>query len=188
MGSLARTRLAALQRVTDNAIAIYDLLDAARGAVKVADIEHRLGISARDYRRARQHLLSSDLGEEIYITHEGLMLTKYRPAPDQRFWHLAWCLGLIEVSGQQLVLDEDMLSTAPEALARMWNRGQLRSDRAHLERLQHAAHKRLGTLLKVAEMYRTMDRQLQLMLLPHIASRDWNDGLRQIRNRLASLS
>lgn len=179
-------RIAALQRITDHAQGIYDVLDAERGPVKVADIQHRLRISGQEYRLARQHL-TSVLRDDVYITQDGLVLTKYVQGMNERFWHLAWSLGLLEVSGQQLVMDEDLLARAPAALTAVWNQGKIGADPARLRLLQGRARERVGTLLKVADMYRKIERQLGLFLLPYVTSKDWNQGLRQIRDQLRTL-
>lgn len=175
---------AALARVSRNAEAIYDILDSEKGPVKVAVIQERLKIGAHDYRLARQHLTA--VIEGVYITSEGLVLQKYLRNAEQRFWHLAWCLGLLEISGQQLTMDEDLLRDAPAALMRMWNRGQL-SDYKRLSLLQTNARKRIATLLNLAEMYRRIDQSLNITLLPKtLTSKDWHDGLRQIKKQLAA--
>ncbi|HYB62210.1 MAG TPA: hypothetical protein VEH50_12130 [Methylomirabilota bacterium] len=183
---LVQKRKDALQRITDNASAIYDVLDAERGPVKVADIQKRLKINGEEYRRARQHLTAMP-SNDVYITQDGLVLTRYVQGMDQRFWHLAWSLGLLEVSGQQLVMDEDLLAQAPAALTKAWNQGKIGGDPNRLRALQGRARERVGTLLKLADMYKRIDRQLGLFLLPYVSSRDWNQGLREIRNQLGTL-
>jgi hypothetical protein len=180
IGGLQR-HLAALEKVKNNAAGIYNILDAERGPVKVAVIQQKLKINADEYRTARQHLTS--ITDDVYITQDGLVLRKYVQKDDQRYWHLAWSLGLLEVSGQQLAMDEDLLARAPVALATMWNQGKLR-DHKRLSALQTRARERVGTLVKLADMYRRIDRQLGMMLLPYVSSKDWNQGLRAIRDQL----
>jgi|ERR1019366_388297 hypothetical protein len=174
----------ALQRVNDHAMAIYSLLDSSRGPVKIAQIKQALKINDQEYRRARQHLTT--VVENVYITMEGLVLREHVNSEDQRLWHLAWCLGLLEVSGNQLAMDEDLLERAPGALIKMLSEGKLK-DHKRLSGLQESAKKRVVTILKLAEMYRRVDKALGLALLSEVTSKDWHDGLRQIRNQIRNL-
>jgi hypothetical protein len=181
---------AALQRVTNNANAIYGLLDAAGGPVKVTTIQTSLNINAQEYRKARQHL-TANLADDVYITQDGLVLRKHVKGPhaaSQRFWHLAWSLGLFEVSGQQLIMDEDMLGAAPAAFVHLLNTGKLPADEKRLTALQVKARQRIGTLLKVVNMYRSIDRALGLALIPYVQTKDWKAGLKEISDQLKKLS
>src|ERR1022692_4151212 len=89
---------AALQRVHDHAMGIYGLLDKSRGPVKVAEIKQMLKINDYEYRRARQHLAT--IVENVYITHDGLVLSDYVDADDYdvRLWHLACDFGILKWS------------------------------------------------------------------------------------------
>ena len=75
----------------------------------------------------------------------------------------------------------------PAALTAVWNQGKIGADAARLRLLQGRARERVGTLLKLADMYRRIDRQLGLFLLPYVTTKDWNQGLRQIKDQLGTL-
>ncbi len=171
-------------QVQRNAGAIYALLDRKACPVKVADIQKELGIGPGEYKSARQLLQGTSA--EVYITQDGLVLKKYLSTDEQRYWHLAWSLGLLEVSGEQLVMDEDLLQKVPAALAMLIKDGKLRQhDR--LSRLRTKAQKTIGTLAKVVNMYRQVDRALGIALLPKVTGKDWDDALGEIKKQLKSL-
>ena len=181
------TRKRELTRIGNNAAAIFDLLDESKGPVKVKTIQEALNLTPQEYRSARQLLALED--RDVYITQEGLILKRYaNKSGDLRFWHLAWCLGLLEVSGQQLVMDEDMLLEAPAAFVKLLDSGKLPADEKRLSRLQTKARARIGTLLKLADMYRKIDKVFGLALLPSTVSKDWKGGMREIRNNLKRLT
>jgi hypothetical protein len=169
-----------------NAAAIFDLLDASKGPVKVKVIQKELHLTPQQYRSARRELTYGR--DDVYITQEGLVLSKYVKSTGARFWHLAWCLGLLEVSGEQLVMDEDMLKAAPAAFVKLFNSNKLPADATRLRLLQSKAKERITTLLKLADMYRNIDRVLGLALLPDTISREWKSGMREIRNNLRRLN
>jgi hypothetical protein len=171
-------------RIQNNAAAIYDLLDRKRVPVKVESIKNELGIGTEEYRTARKLLMNTNLG--VYITHEGITLQKYLTAEEQRYWHLAWSLGLFEVSGGQLLLDEDLLEKAPDALVKLLNEGKL-TQHNRLSALQTRTRQSLGVMLKLVEMYRRIDRALGLFLLPHVSGNEWKKTLGEIKKQLKSV-
>lgn len=168
-------------RIQNNAAAIYDLLDRKACPVKVEEVQKQLGIGLEEYRNAR-HLLEGT-SAEVYVTQDGIVLKKYLTTEDQRYWHLAWCLGLFQASGEQLVLDEDLLQKVPDALLKLLSEGKLR-EHNRLTALRTRTQKVLGTLLKVVNMYKQVDNAIGVALLPKIKEKDWKKALTEIRKQL----
>lgn len=168
-------------RMQRNAAAIYDLLDQRAGPVKVSEIEKELNIGPAEYRSAMQ-LLSGTLAE-VYVTQEGIILKKHLSGDNLRYWHLSWSLGLVQAAGEQLVLDEDLLNKVPVALVTLLAEGKLRQHRT-LIALRAKTQKTLGTLLKVADMYRKVGTAIEIALLPDVSDKDWKKRLAQIRKLL----
>ncbi len=182
-GALQQQIQGAAVRMRDNAAAIYDLLDRKKCPVKVRDIQNELGIGLEEYRSARQLLTSADV--PVYVTQDGLVLKAYA-TDEERYWHLAWSVGLFEASGEQLVLDEDLLKKVPQALVQLLAQGKLR-DHSRLSALRTRAQKAIGTLLKVVNMYKEVDRALGVALLPKVTGKDWKDALTEIKKQLRML-
>lgn len=172
-------------RTRQNAEAIYGLLDAKQCPVKVADIQNELGIGPVEYKNARQ-LLESTTDAEVYVTQDGLALKKYL-TDDQRYWHLAWGLGLLKVSGEQLVMDEDLLLKVPAALKKLLKEKNFRKH-DHLSALQGKARQMIGTLGKVLTMYREVDRQLGAALLGTVRDKSFDDAMEVIQKQLKASS
>ena len=183
-GGLVKKSSPAIDKAYNDAQAIYGLLDEAKSPVKVADICQALNLSLTQYRVARRTIVA-DAG--VYVTQDGLVLQRYVSDEEQRYWHLAWSLGLFEASGQQLAMDEDLLQDAPARMTKLLNEGKL-PDHARLERLVKRTRDRLTTLLKLVEMYKGIETTLKLALLPAVSSNDWKKGLSQVRKALKSAS
>lgn len=168
-------------RIQNNAAAIYDLLDQKAGPVKVEEVQRQLGIGPGEYRSAMQ--LLSGTKAEIYVTQDGICLKKFVSTEDQRLWHLSWSLGLVQSAGEQLVLDEDLLKKVPSALMTLLAEGKLR-EHGRLMALRTKTQKVLGTLLKVANMYRQVGAAIEIALLPKVSEKDWKKQLAEIRKFL----
>jgi hypothetical protein len=171
-------------RTSANAAALYELLDSRRGPVKVKDVMAQLGIGLTEYRAARQLLTGTSA--EVYVTQEGVVLKKHLTEDEQRHWHLAWSLGLFEASGEQLVLDEDLLEQVPVALVKLLTEGKLR-EHNRLNALRTKAQKTIGTLLKVVDMYRQVDKALGVALLPKVSGKDWKGAMKEVKAQLRTL-
>lgn len=171
-------------RIQNNAAAMYDLLDRKACPVKVEQIQKELGIGPEEYRSARQLLTGTDA--EVYVTQEGIVLKKHLSTEAQRYWHLAWSLGLFEASGEQLVLDEDLLQQVPNALLKLLAHGKFR-EHSRLTAIQSRARKAIGTLVKVVSMYRQVDRAIGVALLPKVSGKEWKEALGEIKKQLMSL-
>lgn len=171
-------------RIQNNAAAIYDLLDRSGSAVKVDAIQKELGIGPEEYRSARKLLMATSVG--LYVTQDGIILKKYLSSEEQRYWHLAWSLGLFEVSGKQLTLDRDLLQKVPDALIKLLNEGKL-TQHNRLSALRTRTGKAIGILMEVVNMYRQVDRALGLALLPAVSGKDWKKTLGEINKQLKSL-
>jgi hypothetical protein len=171
-------------RIQRNAFALYDLLDRRAGPVKVKEIQEALGLGPDEYRSARQ--LLSGTSAELYVTQEGVVLKRFLSADDQRYWHLSWSLGLFRESGEQLVLDEDLLKRAPDALLTLFAAGKLREE-SRLRSLLTKTQTVMGTLAKVMDMYRNIERAIQVTLLPTIKGKDWKHSMAELKKQLKSL-
>jgi hypothetical protein len=171
-------------RVQRNAFALYDLLDRRRGPVKVEEIQEELKIGPEEYRRVRQ--LLSGTSAEVYVTQDGIVLKQHLSSEDQRYWHLSWSLGLFRESGEQLVLDEDLLERAPDDLLKLVADGKIREE-SRLISLRTKTQKVMGTLAKVMNMYRNIERTIQVALLPSIKGKDWKRSLKDLKRQLKSL-
>ena len=170
-------------RIQNNAAAIYDLLDRKACPVTVEDIQKELGIGPGEYRSAMQLLAGTSA--EAYVTQDGIVLKKYVTTEDQRYWHLAWSLGLFQASGEQLVLDEDLLLKVPSALATLLAEGKFR-EHGQLTALRTKTQKVLGTLLKVMNMYKQVGAAIEVALMPKVSENDWRKQLAEIRRQLPS--
>jgi ribosomal protein L31E len=171
-------------RVQNNAAAIYDLLDRKGGAVKVEAIKKELNIGPEEYRSARKLLMMTSAG--VYVTQDGVILKKYLSTEEQRYWHLAWSLGLFEVSGKQLTLDEDLLQKVPRAVYTLISQGKL-TDHKRVSALRIRAKQAIGILMEVANMYRQVDKALGLVLLPEVSGKVWDKTLREIKKQLKTI-
>jgi len=170
--------------VQANAAAIYDLLDREGCAVKVEAIKKELNIGPEEYRSARKLLMMSSAG--VYVTQDGIILKKYLTTEEQRYWHLAWSLGLFEVSGKQLTLDEDLLQKVPDAVIKLISEGKL-TDHKRVSALRSRAKQAIGILMEVADMYRKVDKALGLTLLREVSGKDWNKTLGEIKKQLKAI-
>jgi hypothetical protein len=127
--------------------------------------------------------LLSGTSAEVYVTQKGIVLKKYLSGDDLRYWHLSWSLGLVQAAGEQLVLDEDLLNKVPSALVTLLAEGKLR-ERRTLGALRTKTQTTLGTLLKVADMYRNVGAAIEIALLPDVSDKDWKKRLAQIKKIL----
>ncbi len=168
-------------RIQNNAAAIYDLLDRKACPVKVEEIQKQLLIGPEEYRSARQ--LLEGTSAQVYVTQDGIVLKKYLTTEDQRYWHLAWSLGLFQASGEQLVLDEDLLQKVPDALLKLLDEGKMR-EHDRLTALRTRTQRAIGTLLKVMNMYKEVGKAIDVALLPKVSEKDWKKALIEIRKRL----
>lgn len=178
-GLLQQLEGQALQLTSDCA-AIYALLDERAAPVKAKDIQATLGIGPESYRTACRALLNTTA--ELYVTQEGAVLKKYA-SEDHRYWHLAWSLGIFQVSGQHLTMDEDLLKRAPRAIKKLIDEGKL-SDAARLQSLSKEAQQAKVVLLEVVEMYREIGKLLTAASRKQIKSKEWKSGLKKIKKEL----
>ena len=169
----------ALQLKRDCA-AIYAFLDERAAPVKAKEIQTTLSIGAESYRIACRALLATTA--ELYVTQEGAVLKKYA-SEDHRYWHLAWSLGIFQVSGQHLTMDEDLLKRAPRDIKKLIDEGKL-SDAVRLQSLSQEALQAKAVLLQVAGMYREIEKLLTAASRKQIASKDWKRGLKKIKKEL----
>lgn len=171
-------------RMQNNAAALFDLLDRRPGPVKVDEIRDELGFGPTDYKNARDLLMQA---VPIYITQEGITLRSKVPSDEQRYWHLAWSLGLFEISGKQLTLDRDLLQRVPGSIIKLFNEGRL-ADGRRLSKLRTRTREALGIMLEVVSMYRDIDRALGIALLPEVSGTEWKKTLQGIKRQLKAAS
>ena len=167
-------------QLRNNCAALYALLEERAAPVKVQRIQDELGIGPAQYQAACRFLLENT--EEFYATQDGIVLKKHA-SEDQRYWHLAWSLGIFQVSGRHLKLDQDLLKRAPDDVRKLVEEGRLKEPRRLLE-LQEEAQKARSTLALVLQMYREVENILRAASRKQVKSKDWKDGLKKIKKEL----
>lgn len=100
---------------------IWYELEQAKGPLSKEIICQRIGCSLQTFNDEKKALLKSGA---IYFCQEGYILKEYATY-DQQLWHLAWALGLMEISSQQIVVDEDLLTLAPQAVQTLISLGKM---------------------------------------------------------------
>ena len=167
-------------QIRSNSAAIYLLLNERVGPVKVKEIQEVLGLGPASYQSACRALLETTA--ELYVTQDGIVLKKYA-TDDQQYWHLAWSLGLFEISGQHLTMDEELLKTAPQAIQKLLDEGKI-TDARRIGELSDKAKQAKVVLLKVVNMYREIENVLNAASRKQIKSKDWKKSLKQIKKGL----
>ena len=167
-------------QIKDNSAAIYLLLEERAAPVKVKEIQEVLGLGPSSYQSACRALLETTA--ELYVTQDGIVLKKYA-TKDQQYWHLAWSLGLFEISGQHLTMDEKLVKSAPQAIQKLLTEGKLKDARRIGELLNKAKQTRV-VLANVMNMYREIEDILNAASRKQIKSKDWKKGLKQIKKEL----
>ena len=182
---LQRELTGSSMQTANNAAAIYDLLDRTKAPVKARQIQAELRLTSYAYRNACR-LLESAPSVELYFTQDGVVLKKYLASDEQRYWHLAWSLGLFEISGSQLVLDKDLLKEVPAALKKLREEGKLTQE-SRLNGLRSRTRQAIGVLVEVLDMYNQVNRALEVAALPDITGKDWTQTLGKIKKELKAL-
>jgi hypothetical protein len=181
---LQRQLAEASMKVRDDAAAIYGLLDKAGAPVKVEQIQKELNITPYAYRNACRLLRTT--AAEVYPTQEGVVLKKYVTEDEKRYWHLAWSLGLFELSGHDLTLDRDLLKRVPEALEKLREEGKLKQENT-LNHLRRRTRESVAILVDVLDMYREVNRMLEVSALPEITGSDWKRTFAKIKKEVKAL-
>jgi hypothetical protein len=171
-------------QIQNNAAAIFDLLDRNKGPVKAKAIQAELLLTASAYRNACRLLEKTSVG--LYFTQDGLVLKEYISSDDQRYWHLAWSLGLFEISGTQLILDRDLLKQVPAALKKLRDEGKLTQEN-RLDALRSRTRQAIGVLVEVLDMYNEVNRALEVASLPEVTGKDWKKTLGKVKKELSGL-
>jgi hypothetical protein len=171
-------------QIQNNAAAIFDLLEKTGGPVKAKQIQTEIGLNPTSYRNACRLLEKTSVG--LYFTQDGVVLKKHISSDDQRYWHLAWSLGLFEVSGSQLTLDRDLLQQVPEALRKLREEGKLTQE-SRLNALRARTKQAIGVLADVLDMYHEVNRALEVVALPEITGKDWKKTLGKIKKEIKGL-
>ncbi len=171
-------------RIQRNAFEVYDLLDRRKAPVTVEKIQEELDLTPDEYRNVRQ--LLSGTSAELYVTQDGIVLKKHLSEEEQRYWHLSWSLGLFRESGEQLVLDKDLLQRAPDALLKLMTDRKLKEE-SNLRSLLTKTQRVMGTLVNVMDMYRKIERTIGVALLPSIKGKDWPQAVKELKKQLKSL-
>lgn len=118
-----------MRNVSDLQERILGELDQAKGPLKNENLCTLCQCSEGDLREAKKHLIRTG---QIYVCQEGVILKEYA-TPDHQFWHLAWGLGLLEVSAIHVEMDRELLLSAPKQIKQLLADGRMRPE--HQERL-----------------------------------------------------
>jgi|ERR1051326_8351005 hypothetical protein len=183
-GKLQKELAGAAAEIQNNAAAIFDVLDRNRGPVKAKAIQTELSLTPTAYRNACRLLEKTSVG--LYFTQDGLVLKEYISSDEQRYWHLAWSLGLFEVSGSQLILDKDLLEQVPDALKKLRDDGKLTQEN-RLNALRSRTRQAIGVLVEVLDMYNEVNRALEVASLPEVTGKDWKKTLGKVKKELSAL-
>jgi len=170
--------------IQNNAAPTFDLLDRSTGAVKAKPSQTELSPTPTGYRNACRLLEKTSVG--LYFTQDGLVLKQYISSDDQRYWHLAWSLGLFEISGTQLILDRDLLQQVPAALKKLRDEGKLKQE-SRLDALRSRTRQAIGVLVEVLDMYNEVNRALEVASLPEVTGKDWKKTLGKVKKELSAL-
>jgi hypothetical protein len=168
----------------NNAAAIFDLLDRKAGPVKAKAVQEELGLTPYAYRNACRLLAETSV--ELYYTQEGVVLKRYLSTDDERYWHLAWSLGMFEVSGKQLTLDRDLLKRVPAAILKLIGDGRL-TQASRVDALRTRSKQAIAVLMDVLDMYQEVNRALEVAALPEVTGKDWKQTLGKIKKELKAL-
>ncbi len=148
------------QHLRRHVASLVGLLDSEGGPIPASEIQTRLQISPRTYQETCRSLLrNQEAGIELYVTQEGVVL-KRDATDEQRWWHLAWSVGLFQVAGQHLALDEDLIRRAPQAVERLIDEGRLDDARRVQNLIRRAREARL-VAQTTANMYSRIERILR---------------------------
>lgn len=142
---------------------IWYELEQAKGPLSKEVLSQRIGCSLQTFNDEKKALLKSG---EIYFCQEGYILKEYATY-DQQLWHLAWALGLMEISSQQIVVDEDLLSLAPQAVQTLINQGKMDSiKRGRLNELRAKLIAAMEAPKLLLQTYRKVENLLNEYLEP----------------------
>lgn len=161
---------------------MYGILFTAEVPVTNEQLRQKMGLDDNPhlYREAKKALVWAPKST-VYVTQDGIVLHKFA-TKDHQYWHLAWSLGLFEISSLQLEMDEDLLAQAPRAIHELIARGKYNdTEGRRLRQLSNRAIEASGFLLRLARMYQQMHRALNLYLLPEIKGTDLKTTMKQIK-------
>ena len=136
---------------------IWQELSQAQCALTKEKLCERIGCTEYELNEARKPLVRSG---ELYHCQEGYVLKEYATY-DQQLWHLAWSLGLFEVSAIHLEMDRNLLLTAPKAVKRLLADGRMKPDqRIRLNRLRQQLIVAMDMPKKLLQVYHEVQRVL----------------------------
>ncbi|MFQ5738095.1 MAG: hypothetical protein ACE5JX_03720 [Acidobacteriota bacterium] len=161
---------------------MYDILDKERGPVTNARLRQEMDLedNPEQYRTVKRALVRAP-DTKVYVSQDGLVLHKYA-TKDQQYWHVAWSLGLFEISSIQLEMDEELLMQAPGAVARLLVQGKYGdSERKRLQYLSNRAIEASGFLLRLARMYQEVHRQIEIFQRPEIRGKDLKATMQKMK-------
>lgn len=156
------------KEIINRAYGIFALLDRRARPVRAQEGMRELHVGPHEYRSACRLLLRSERFP-VYVTPAGLVLRKHA-TKEHRFWHMAWSMGLFEMSSQQLTLDEDILDRTPEGVLKLLEAVSAK-DMIQIQKLQKRAKDMRTYVLKVAEMYQRVGRALEAAQRPQIPTK-----------------
>ncbi len=175
--------------VVAKATEMYDVLDKARGPVTNARLRQELGLEDNPemYRTVKKALVRVP-DTKVYVSQDGIVLHKYATR-DQQYWHVAWSLGLFEISSIQLEMDEALLMQAPGAIAKLIAQGKYNdTEGRRLQALSNRAIEASGFLLRLARMYQEIHRAIEIYQRPEIRGKDLKSTMKKIKKLMARAS
>lgn len=169
-------------QIVSLAAEMYDILDRAGAPLTNARLRAEMGLDDNPelYRTVKRALVRAQ-GAGVYVSQDGIVLHKYA-TKDQQYWHLAWSLGLFEISSIQLEMDEELLKKAPQAITKLIVQGKYDdTERKRLTALSNRAIEASGFLLRLARMYQEIHRAIDVYTRPEIKGKDLKDTMKEIK-------
>lgn len=148
---------------------IWYELDQAKGPLSKEMICQRIGCTLNTFNEEKKALLKTG---ELYFCQEGYIL-KENATYDQQLWHLSWALGLMEISSQQVVVDQELLQLAPNAIKSLIAQGKF--DKIQKGRLNELRAK-LISAMEAPQLLLQTYRKVQAVLDDHLEPKRIGNG------------
>lgn len=148
---------------------IWYELERSKGPLSKELVCQRINCSIQTFNEEKKALLKTG---ELYFCQEGYILKDYATY-DQQLWHLSWALGLMEMSSQQVVVDEDLLRLAPQAIATLIDQGKM--DIKQNRRLNELKTK-LATAMEAPKLLLQTYNKINTIIDNHLEPKAVGDG------------
>ena len=133
---------------------IWFELDQAKCPITKEKFVKQLACSEYEFDEAKKALVRSG---KLYHCQEGYVLQEYATY-DQQLWHLAWSLGLLEVSAIHIEMDQELLLTAPAVIKKLLTEGRMKAGhRKHLNRLRQQVIAAMDMPKRLLQMYHQVE-------------------------------